>query len=172
MRPLSLIRRAHDRDRGDYLGNFFSPSESALLREFQSLPRLIDRLFEMPQQTGRAGDEWFSQMSRAAAADFVEDKDKFVVRVDLPGVPKEAIDVAISQHGEDYLLKISGERKDEVKGDKETSSRYGKFHHTVSLPINIKADGVSAKYVLGVLTISVPKVEVQPQKEARKVAIE
>src|SRR5258708_1290284 len=65
----------------------------------------IDRLFEAP--LGELARASHLLRGSAPALDISEDKDNFVVKVELPGMKKE--DIEVSLH--DGSLSISGERK-------------------------------------------------------------
>jgi HSP20 family protein len=93
------------------------------------------------------------------ALDAFEDKDKYVVSVEVPGLNKQDLNVVVH----DGVLTISGERKSEKDSKEGTVHRteryYGKFSRSVSLPSAVKADQVSAAYKDGVLTVEVPKAD-------------
>ena len=95
----------------------------------------------------------------APALDVHEDKDKFTVNLELPGLKREDIDV----HLEDGSLIISGERKAETVGEDTEVHRqeryYGKFTRTLTLPVTIAADQVKAAFKDGVLSVTLPKAE-------------
>lgn len=78
--------------------------------------------------------------------------DKYVVRVDLPGVDPKDLDV----HAEGDLLTIKGERKTEEKGPEYREAFYGKFERTVRLPHGVETEKIAGRYENGVLEISVP----------------
>lgn len=106
-----------------------------------------DRLFEAPM----AG--WLP------ALDVQEDKDTFSVRVELPGMKREDIEVSL----QDGALVISGERKSEtIKEDTEVHRQerfYGKFSRALTLPAAVAGDKVKAAYKDGILTVTLPKAE-------------
>jgi HSP20 family protein len=112
-----------------------------------TLQEEIDRLFESPL-TG-----W------APALDVHEDKDSFSVRVELPGMKRE--DIEVSLH--DGALVITGERKSEkVAEDTEIHRQerfYGKFSRALTLPAAVAGDKVKAQYKDGILTVTLPKAE-------------
>jgi HSP20 family protein len=93
------------------------------------------------------------------ALDAFEDKDKYVVSLEVPGLKKEDINVVVHEG----VLTVSGERKSEKDVKEGTVHRteryYGKFSRSVTLPSVVKADQVAATYKDGVLTIEVPKAE-------------
>src|SRR3954447_25058135 len=72
---------------------------------FSNLRDHINRLFDLTVPGGPA--ESFGDW--APALDAFEDKDKYVVSVELPGLKKEDINVTVH----DGILTVSGERKSE-----------------------------------------------------------
>jgi len=92
------------------------------------------------------------------AMDLVEDKDRLVVRVELPGIDPKSVDVKLAGD----TLTLSGERKFESQEGATTLKRermYGMFRRTVQLPYQIDAAKVHARYENGVMEISLPKAE-------------
>ena len=92
------------------------------------------------------------------------DCDDVVAAVELPGMRKEDIELAL----QDGILTISGERKDEAAegGMTARTERFvGKFRRSVSLPTRVDTNKVNANYKDGVLTITLPKAdEVKPKQ--------
>jgi len=99
-----------------------------------------------------------------AAVDIEEDDDHWMMSFDLPGIPKEDVNIEVK----DNVLKVWGERKNEVKEDAYIERSYGRFERSFSLPKNAQADKVDAHFEHGVLRVAVPKAEI---KEAKKVEI-
>jgi HSP20 family protein len=95
----------------------------------------------------------------APIIDIEEDKDKIIVKVEIPGMRKEDIQVAV--HGN--ILTVSGERKQESELKDRTYHRieraYGKFSRTITLPSEVDADEIKASYKDGLLKIDLPKPE-------------
>ena len=100
------------------------------------------------------------------AADVSSDTDGYNFRFDLPGVPKDNIEVNL----EDNVLTVSGERKDEREetDNKNVHRRerfFGRFTRSFKLPNDADAGQVEAKYTDGVLTLRVGKHEAsKPRK--------
>lgn len=117
----------------------------------------IDRLFESPlaelTRTSQLLSGW------TPALDVYEDKDNLFVRVELPGMKKEDIDLSLH----DGSLSISGERKSEDKHEDAEVYRserfFGRFQRTVTLPTPVAVDKVKAQYNDGILTVTLPKTE-------------
>ena len=112
-----------------------------------SLQDEIDRLFETPAPA------W------APALDVHEDKNGYQIRVELPGLKREEIEVSLNEG----TLTISGERKVETVAEGTEVHRqeryYGKFTRALTLPAAVSADKVHAAYKDGVLTVTLPKAE-------------
>jgi len=134
---------------------------------FWGLKRLqsdIDHLFEEPFSnwlTPTTGffDEW------GPVVDVYEEKNNVIVKVEIPGMKKEEIEVYVTEG----LLKIAGERKEEVElkeAESYRSERYfGRFHRSVSLPAAVEAGKIEARYKDGILTVTCPKTEEAKRKQ-------
>jgi HSP20 family protein len=123
--------------------------------ELTTLRDEINRLFESPL-SGARPSEVFNVWS--PPVDVYENKDNLVVRVELPGMSKDQIDVSVHQN----TLTISGQREESRQADcKYTrSERFtGRFLRSLGIPKPIESDKVKAAYSDGVLTITLPKTE-------------
>ena len=131
----------------------------------------FDRLASFRDEVNRLFD--FSWPSRdtgllsgwSPALDVSDDKDNLVVKVELPGMKKDEINLSLH----DGVLTISGERKHESEkkeGGTFRSERYfGKFHRSVTLPTAVDANKVTAAYKDGILTVELPKAEEAKPKQ-------
>lgn len=97
-----------------------------------------------------------------------EDKDNYYIRGELPGI--EADDLELNVTGK--TLTLSGERKiDTPEGVSyhRRERRAGSFSRTITLPMDIASEKVSAALSDGVLTITLPKAdEVKPRQVSIK----
>ena len=98
-----------------------------------------------------------------------ETTEEFKVKVDLPGVKKEDVDLSFSNG----TLIIKGERKDETEEKDANFFKkelfYGSFKRQLSLPEDIDLENISASYDHGVLNIKLPKSNLSKE---RKISIE
>jgi len=139
----------------------FQRSPLSALPGFSRLPGLQDELerFLNTPLSSKLSGAW------VPALDAYEEKDNYVVKVELPGVNKEDVQLSL----EKGTLTIAGERKSETNsenGDLYHSERfYGRFQRTVNLPESLAADKVKASYKDGVLTVTLPKSEEAKPKQ-------
>jgi HSP20 family protein len=97
--------------------------------------------------------------------DIKEEKDRFVLHADLPGVDREDIDITM----EGGVLSIRGERKleDVAEGGeyKRVERIHGNFYRRFALPDEADAEGINARCNQGVLEVVIPKKQsVQPRR--------
>lgn len=91
------------------------------------------------------------------AIEFMTTDDGFIVRVQLPGVTAEDVEVQVGQEA----IAISGDRKFEQTDAKGFRSefRYGKFRRVISLPAAVQNDQVKAEFNHGLLTLTLPRLQ-------------
>ena len=89
--------------------------------------------------------------------DVFEDDDRLVVRLEVPGLDKEDIDIEVS----DDALVIKGEKRFEQESTegrwRVMQCAYGSFRRVVPLSAPVKADKAHAAYKDGVLRVELPK---------------
>jgi HSP20 family protein len=103
------------------------------------------------------------------AVDIVEEKDRFVLQADVPGVDPANIQVSMDAG----VLSLSGERRsetsDEFEGLKRVERISGKFYRRFTLPETADAEGITAKSNNGILEVTIPK---QPEVQSRRITVE
>ena len=89
------------------------------------------------------------------AAESFRDGDDAVVRLELPGVSVDNVNLEIAEG----RLMITGERRDdrteEAQGRSVREFRYGAFSRAFRLPSRVAADDVTANFDAGILTVRV-----------------
>lgn len=134
------------------------------IREPWHLLNRLNRDFD-----GFWGNTPSTEVAFIPAVDVHEEKDRFVVKADLPGVQPEEIEVT----AEKGVLTLRGERKAEKRDSAEGYERLervtGSFTRRFALPENVQAESIKAKFTHGVLEVSIPK---QPEVAAKRVQVE
>jgi len=138
---------------------------------------MFEDVFEEMRKVQKEMEKMFSQMSKQMkiselkepATDIIEKDGKVIVKVDMPGVNKEDIDLAITKDS----ISIKANRKEVVEEEKEGVYRKERTYKGYSvyrnLPVEVKPETADAKYENGVLKIEIEKSE--KEKEAKKVKV-
>lgn len=114
---------------------------------------------------------WQAPQSRKAlsaaftpAVDVHETDDSYLLSLDVPGIPQEAIKIEAN----DGRLTISGERSSfnttDEKHFKRVERSFGSFERSFQLPQNVDQAKIQARYENGVLEVMVPKAEIAKPK--------
>ena len=126
-------------------------------RELAGLQERLDRMFRDIDRTRMQQNFISSQWT--PPVDIFEAKDLFVIKVEIPEVDRESIDISM-ERGE---LTITGERKLEQGTESEQYLRmergYGTFTRSFSLTKTIDASEIRASVKDGILRIELPKKE-------------
>lgn len=133
-----------------------------------AIRREMDRFFDdITPFSRRAGNGGMEMELWAPDTDMSETESEYLVTVDLPGISKKDIEVSY----QDKRLTITGERKKEDKEEKKDYLRreryFGKFVRSFTLPAGVKDNEIKAAFKDGVLTVRIPKTEVQKPKTVK-----
>jgi HSP20 family protein len=97
--------------------------------------------------------------------DVYEDEHKIVLKLEVPGLKQEDLDIQI----ENNALTVKGERKFEEEEKEENfhriERRYGSFFRSFTVPNTVNSEAVKASYDAGVLRIELEKrAEAKPKQ--------
>ncbi len=114
----------------------------------------------------------FAQESLAAgsfvpAVDVYEDAQKLMLKLEVPGIKPEDMDIQL----ENQTLTVKGQRKFEAEEKEENfhriERRFGSFVRSFTLPQTVDTGSIAAKYDNGVLAISLKKQEAAKPKQVK-----
>lgn len=135
----------------------------SLFGELQrDMNRLLENRLSQNSSTLVANSDWLP------AVDIHEDKDGYLIAVDLPGINPE--DIHVSTHN--GVLSISGKREGvhEDKDQKRSERFFGSFLREFSMPENADLEQVQATSKHGVLELRIPK-STKPEPRRIEVAV-
>ncbi|MHB1582611.1 MAG: Hsp20/alpha crystallin family protein [Acidimicrobiales bacterium] len=128
--------------------------------------RDVDRLFQQLVGGQPGGRTLGTPM--AMPMDAYRKDDSFLIRLDLPGVHPESIDLTV----EDNVLTVKAERMapPATEGIEPVISErpYGTFTRQVFLGANLDTERIQAEYEAGVLTLVIPVAE---HAKPRRIAV-
>ena len=132
--------------------------ESKYLEEMERMRRRLGELME-EAETGRDGEEMIEPL-----ADVQETDGEIIVTMDLPGMDKEDVDIALSSDELSVVAQKKTETGMEEGSFHQRERSYRRFERNISLPTGVEADEAHAKLESGVLKISIPKAVVTTRK--------
>ncbi|MHC1583270.1 MAG: Hsp20/alpha crystallin family protein [Methanosarcinales archaeon] len=152
-----------------------SPYElwSEVDRLFEDFMATFDEVFWSPFSTRRR--QTFSPWKTGAVAyrepfvDVVDTGSELKLRVELPGVPKENIEIAVTGSEVELSARVAREEKEEREGYLYQERGSAEFYRKLTLPEDILPEKADAKLEHGVLEITLPKKE--PRIESKKYRI-
>ena len=108
----------------------------------------------------------------STSCDLVDEGNRYVVNVDLPGVKKKDIDLNIT----DNCVEVRAEHKDEAEEKKKNFLRKERseisYYRTLLLPEKVLADKAKAKLTDGTLNITLPKERPTPKPKKKSVVVQ
>jgi|UniRef100_A0A7J3UXV9 HSP20 family protein len=128
--------------------------------DFRRMMREMERFMgsmteEMQRRLPVSSDQGF----REPLVDINETSDEVIVTAELPGVPKENIELNLT----DNTLEIKASQKQEVSlekgGVRKRERRSMNFYRLIELPCGVDASKVKATFNNGVLEVKMPKLE-------------
>ncbi len=144
---------------------YYSPELSrwSPFERLSSLRDEVNRFFEGASSGSTRDAGLFTEW--APALDVLQDRDSVYVKVELPGLKKDEIDISVHEG----MLSVSGERKQESEAGEAGSFRserfFGRFHRSVALPATVDNSRVTASYKDGLLVVTLPKAEEAKPKQ-------
>lgn len=140
---------------------------------FPTIPSLLDDFFTRDWLDSSLAN-WRDSGATLPAVNVMETSDDFRIEVAAPGMKRGDFKVELDNN----MLTISSQREEqsEQKDAQENYTRrefsYQAFQRSFSLPENkVLGDKISARYVDGILHVTVPKSENAKVKPAKQIAV-
>jgi len=109
--------------------------------------------------------------SRTPLLDVADLGDRYEMRVEMPGIPKEDINIEVTPTGIEISAEHDERKEDKGKNWLRKERRSMSFYRSLELPEELKTDGVEAELKDGVLTVMLPKIKPKPEHKPKKVKI-
>ena len=142
------------------------------LSPLAQMDRLFDEVFKRPFFS-----LWSPQLGGEALeqpylpVDIYEDGESVIVKVEIPGIKKEDINVQLTPDSITISGKKIGDERLEQKDVYRVERSYGAFTRTCQLPVEIMTEKARAVFRDGVLEVRIPKSQEAVQR-VRKLTIE
>ena len=164
-RPIPELEEMRRRFEEDIVRPLMRSSPFRPSRELEDLRRRFEEDIVKPVTRAVYGHIPEEQKGWAPPVDVIETADAFIVKVELPGLKIEDVDVSVSEE----TLTIKGDRKEDAGLKQEDYFRselvYGNFFRAIELPLAIDSRNIGAQYVDGILTVTLQKaIGAKPKK--------
>ena len=103
------------------------------------------------------------------AIEVKHNKENYTVKVQLPGIKKDDIEIEIDNDFMTITAEIQEEKEEKEESEKNakyhtSEFRYGKYQRTISFDQPVQGKEATAKYKNGVLKITIPKQNTEDYK--------
>lgn len=137
----------------------FNPSRD-LWKVRTDLDRLFNQFFNRAYES-----EDYPEVDWSPRLEIAENDDNFIINVELPGMKKQDVSIALQND----VLTLQGDKKVE-KSDKGHNynlceRHYGKFIRSFRLPAQVNGEKIDASFKDGVLSLTLPKIEESKPKQ-------
>jgi HSP20 family protein len=139
------------------------------------LPMITGRSYKPFLWSNLFDDDFFPVVSQRntskPAVNIREDEKRFTLDLAVPGIDKKDLKIEINED----VITISSEQKEEKVETRDDFKRkefsYSSFCRSFYLPENVNKDKIEANYKDGILTVELPKEEVEKAKISRQIKI-
>ena len=114
-------------------------------------------------------DDMTSNFTRTLSADMWEEEEAVYIKVALPGMNPEAVDISVVGD----TVTIKGEMEEEENDDDKKRDyyqkqiKYGSFVQSFTIPTSIDSSNATASFDKGMLIVKLPKSEAAKPKQIK-----
>ena len=141
---------------------------SEMDRMFDDFRMGFDDLFWPLRQT-RTPIEY--NYARAPPMDLADLGDIYEIKAEMPGIPKEDINIEVSPNHIEISAEYNEEREDEEKNWIHKERNCVKYYRLFETPEELKVDDAEAEFDNGILKLKLPKLEPKIEKKTKKIKI-
>src|ERR1700761_1698681 len=135
-------------------------------RDAMALQHRLNSLFQDFTRNGE--NEPVTATSFVPPVDIYEDEHKLVLKIEIPGMRLEDLDVRM----ENNTLTVKGERSFVSEGKEENfhrvERRYGSFYRAFTVPNTVNPEGIKAEYDAGILNLQLEK---KPESKPKQIKV-
>jgi HSP20 family protein len=137
-------------------------------RDVLALQNRMNSLFQDFSRTNSGENDVVTAAGFVPPVDIYEDEHKLVLKLEIPGIRQEDLDVRM----ENSTLSVKGERSFETEGKEENfhrvERRYGSFYRAFTVPNTIEPESIKAEYDAGVLRLELQK---RPESKPKQIKV-
>ncbi len=139
-------------------------------RMHEEMDRLFGRVFSRPLW-GKGKELVPFRKARVPVSDIKESEKNVIANIELPGIPKENIELNVTEDYIEVKAQQKAEKEVKKKGMYSYQSSASQFYKKLPLPAEVKPDQAVAEFKDGLLKVEIPKVKQIEHKKSTKVKI-
>jgi HSP20 family protein len=137
-------------------------------RDVVALQNRMNSIFQDFSRNSSGETDLVTAAGFVPPVDIYEDEHKLVLKLEIPGIRQEDLDVRM----ENTTLSVRGERSFQTEGKEENfhrvERRYGSFYRAFTVPNTIDPEGIKAEYDAGVLRLELQK---RPESKPKQIKV-
>lgn len=137
-------------------------------RDVLALQNRMNSIFQDFSRGNSGDNEMVATAGFVPPVDIFEDENKLVLKIEIPGMRQEDLDVRL----ENNTLSVKGERSFQSEGKEENfhrvERRYGSFYRAFTIPNTIDPNSIKADYEAGVLRLELTK---RPETKPKQIKV-
>jgi HSP20 family protein len=138
-------------------------------RDVLALQNRMNSIFQdFSRGNGSGENELVTTAGFVPPVDIYEDENKLVLKIEIPGMRQEDLDVRM----ENQTLTVKGERSFQSEGKDENfhrvERRYGSFYRAFTVPNTVDPESIKADYDAGVLNLELQK---RPETKPKQIMV-
>ncbi|WMW22465.1 Hsp20/alpha crystallin family protein [Methanolobus mangrovi] len=141
-----------------------TPARSGLWSPMEEIVQMQDMLNNMFKERN-FGDRWAETGILAPLVDVKDEGSEITVTTDLPGIKKDGIDLDVSDNMLTISANCSTNNEEKDKSYLRRERTYSSFSRAITLPEAVTTEGAKAKLEDGVLTVTLPKLQIEERKK-------
>jgi len=108
---------------------------------------------------------------REAYSDLVDEGNKFLVRAEVPGIPRDKIDVTVTKDAIEISAETGAEKEEKEKNFIVRQRSYSSIYKNLAFPEEVVPEKAECTLKDGLLEVSIPKKTPTPEVKKHKVAV-
>ena len=108
---------------------------------------------------------------RETYSDLEDAGNKFIVRAEVPGIPRDKIDVTMTKNGIEISGEMGAEKEEKEKNFVVRERSYSSIYKRLEFPEEVIPDKADCVVKDGILEVSVPKKTPVPEVKKHKIAV-
>ena len=108
---------------------------------------------------------------RETYSDLVDEGNRFLVRAEAPGIPRDKIDVTVTKDGIEISGETGAEKEDKEKNFVVRERSYSSIYKSLTFPEEVIPEKAECTLKDGILEVSVPKKMPTPAAKKHKIQV-